>query len=789
MRNPHRWRWMGLRGRFVVFVVTGVGGVSMALALFGYLVGSRNLLATRKAEISALARLHAVEMGRRLALVEGPARHLAATLEEIDWPRPDKLVTLLKTHVAKSPRLYGMALAFAPYAYKKGVRRYAPYVFRSPKGLKAVRVDGPAYDYPHQDWYLLPVLLKRPLWGEPFFDYGGGEAVMTTFSVPVIRGGRVLAVTTADVSLKKLGQQVRRLAVGKTGYAFLMTRLGVFLAAPKGTWVMRQSIFSLAEARRRPDLRKLGRRMIRRQSGVERIRDWYHDRAAWLAYATVPGAGWIFGVVMPEAEVLVPVRALARRQFLLALAGVITMVIIVWLLVVGLTRPIRRLTAGARRMASGDLSVRVGDIRPGDEIGELAGAFNVMGNQLTENLERIKKETAARQAVESEIRIARQIQESLLPRTFPPFPLRTEFNLFGHNLAAREVAGDFYDYFFVDDDHLVLVIADVSGKGVAAAMFMAVTRTLFRNICVSAGDPAVALGQANRVLCQDNEASMFVTVFLAYYQVSTGLLTYGNAGHNEVIMLRADGGVDCFGVLGDVPLGIIEDRRFKSTTTRLGPGDTLIFYTDGITEALSPDGEFFGEERLVDLARSLRRESVNVCCRRIIDAAMDFQQGDHFDDITMMVLRREDGVGAERPDESTDRIAVEAALDDLPKLTEFVAQKAEAAGFESRQALKIQLAVEEIFTNIMHYAYPDGRGQVALSCGQTADGDLTIEIVDQGAPFNPLEAEEPDVTAGLDERPVGGLGIFLTRKLVDKMEYRRQGDKNVLRLIISKGVP
>ncbi len=645
MTRAERRHLLGLRGRFALFVVAGVAGVSLAMAALGYYVGRRHLMAARQQQLSALARSQALELARRLGRVAGPARDLAVTLERIDFPSPEVLIGLLKHTLSQNRRIYGMAVAFAPRAFRPDLKRFAPYVYRSPRGLKVVRLDTPAYDYPHQDWYLIPMLLRRPVWGEPYYDEGGGGVVMSTYSAPVIKGGRVVAVVTADVSLADLDREVRSLKVGRTGYGFVLTRWGTFLAAPRKQWVLRESIFSLAERLNLPGLRRLGRRMLRGGGGVVPIRDWLTGRESWLAFAPVREGGWTFGLVLTQREVLAPIRRLARRQILLAISSLLVLVVVVWVLVVGLTRPLQRLTASARAMAEGDLSVRVSGVRPGDEVGDLAEAFNTMGGRLTEYLARIKEEIAARQAVESEIKIARQIQESLLPRTFPPFPHRPEFSLFGHNLAAKEVAGDFYDFFFVDDDRLVLVIADVSGKGVPAALFMAVTRTLFRDVCVTEADPAAALGQVNRVLCQDNEANMFVTVFLAYYQVSTGRIVYANGGHNEVILVGPEGEARAFGQRGDVALGVLDEYTFTSRTAGVEPGETLVFYTDGVTEAPSPDGEMFGETRLMELISNLRSEPVDVICRRIMDQVSDFQQGAQFDDITMMALRRSPEAG------------------------------------------------------------------------------------------------------------------------------------------------
>jgi sigma-B regulation protein RsbU (phosphoserine phosphatase) len=772
-----RRRLMGLRGRFALWMVGGVAAVSALLAGLTYFQSSRQLIDARRAQLLALARSQATELSRRLGAVSAVARNLAVGLELRPLTDEAQVSRLLRAYVRRNPRVFGMTVAFAPYAFKPGVLRFAPYVHRTPSGLRQVSIAGPEYNYLVQNWYLIPSLLRRPVWTEPYYDEGGGKVIMTTFSAPVIRGGRVRAVVTVDVNLNDLDRQVRALEVGRTGYGFVVTRWGTFLAAPKKRWLIRESIFSLAERLHRPGLRALGQRMIRGQGGVVPVTDWLTGRPAWLAYAPVKGGGWTFGVILTRNEMLAPVRKLARRQLFWAGISLLVLAGVVWFLVVGLTRPLQRLTASAKAMSGGDLSARVAGVRPGDEVGDLAQAFNAMGGRLTEYLERIKVETAARQALASEIKIARQIQESLLPRTFPPFPERTEFSLCGHNLAAREVGGDFYDFFFTDDDRLVLIMADVSGKGIPAALFMAVTRTLFRDICTALDDPARALAKANDVLCQDNEACMFVTAFVAYYLIESGRLVYANAGHDDAVLLRAGGGIELFGRMGDVPLGVTDDYGFRSGEVDLGPGDTVVFFTDGVTEAPSPDGDQFGQQRLLDYLNQWRGEGADRICHRVIEAARNFQPGEIFDDITVMVLRREDSAPAGR------RLTVAAELDRLPEIIDFVSRLGGEAGLEPKQILELELAVEEAVTNVIKYAYPLGGGRVTVSGLEVEPDALSVEIMDQGPPFNPLEVAAPDLTAGLEERPVGGLGLTLLRRLMDEVRYRREANQNVLTLI------
>lgn len=390
-----RPRRLKLRARFVIFVLSGVALVATAMAMISHQEASQALLQASQDHLLSLARSQAAELGRRMALVASTPKNLADTLETLGLPAEQTVSDLLAEHVSSNPRIFGMALALPPYSLSPSRRYYAPYVYHAPKGLKATNLDSPAYDYPTHDWYLIPVLTGRAVWSEPYYDEGGGGVLMTTYSAPMVKKGKVLGVVTADVELSDLGREVRSLNVGYGGYAFVLTQQGTFLTSPNKSWVMRQSIFSLAEQYHRPNLRRLGQRMVRGASGVIRIDGLHGDKPIWIAYAPVRGVGWSFGVVAQEDEVLAPVLALTRHQIYFAFGGLLIMAVVVLLMVVGLTKPVKLLTSGARRLASGDLEAQVEGVRPGDEVGELAESFNNMATDLlahVKQLQRKKKE-------------------------------------------------------------------------------------------------------------------------------------------------------------------------------------------------------------------------------------------------------------------------------------------------------------------------------------------------------------------------------------------------------------
>jgi len=246
----------------------------------------------------------------------------------------------------------------------------------------------------------------------------------------------------------------------------------------------------------------------------------------------------------------------------------------------------------------------------------------------------------AKEKVENELNIAAQIQKSVLPSSFPAYPDRKEFELYAFMQPARYIGGDFYDFFFIDGNTLALVMADVSDKGVPAALFMMVSRTLINSLAVDYKSPSVVLEKANNVMCQNNDSGMFVTVFLAFYDVASGRLTATNAGHSASIIIDPDGASREWATTHGAALGFMEDLPYKEETMDLEVGQTLFLYTDGVTEAMSPDKELFGQDKLRDLLKRKHDFKLDRLCSDIEISLSEFQEGQQFDDITMLALKR-----------------------------------------------------------------------------------------------------------------------------------------------------
>ena len=329
------------------------------------------------------------------------------------------------------------------------------------------------------------------------------------------------------------------------------------------------------------------------------------------------------------------------RWRLILLMGILLIVIaLVVILVTSLMmRPLKFLHSGVKQVAKGNLTYQQ-EIISNDEIGDLSRAFNKMVSDLGKHVEQLKQTTAAKEKMESELKIAHNIQMSIIPNTFPAFSERTEFDLYAKLITAKAVGGDLYDFFFIDGRRLCFVVGDVSGKGVSAALFMAVTRTLLRSKAIEGISAASLITEVNNCLCLENEACMFCTLFLAIMDIKTGVCEFTNAGHNRPYLVLERDRIEPLAKVHGAPLGVMDNKTYHSDTITLKKGEAIVIYTDGVTEAQTVTHEMFEEDRLEAVVRDNMTVSPQVLTDKIVGAVKDFEgEADQADDITVLVLR------------------------------------------------------------------------------------------------------------------------------------------------------
>ena len=520
-------------------------------------------------------------------------------------PALPELQKRIRDLLQTNPEIFGSTVAYEPYAYSKKSLYFAPYICRGKDGdFVPSFLGNNEYQYFFLDWYQIPKELGKPLWSEPYFDEGAGNIIMSTYSIPFYsnkRGKQIFTgVVTADISLEWLMEMIKKISSRQSSYAFLISSHGVFVSHPNKDYIMRESIFSIAEANNDPALREIGRNMIHGGKGFVILKDYFVGQKAWMYYAPLPSLGWSIGVVFPEDKLFASIGKLGAIILAIGAAGFLALLIVIIAISGTITRPLRVLAGKAGEIARGNLEVDIPTSKSHDEVAALSNSFQNMKVALKEYIGNLAETTAAKERIESELKIAHTIQMSFLPKRFPPFPEKEELEIFAVLEPAKEVGGDLYDFFLIDEEHVFFSIGDVSGKGVPAALFMAVTKTLMKGIASQTVFPSITLSNVNQELCKDNDSSMFVTVFCGILNLKTGELLFANAGHNLPVLIFANGEISWLSSPPGLLLGIMEEAQFETSRIIMTPGDTLFLYTDGVTEAMNPRQELFSDQTLIE---------------------------------------------------------------------------------------------------------------------------------------------------------------------------------------------
>ncbi|MDR2108287.1 MAG: SpoIIE family protein phosphatase [Coriobacteriales bacterium] len=711
-----------------------------------------------------------------------------------------------------------------------------------------------------RDWYL-EALEKDGLYISDTYRDAFARGLNITMSMPVKDAqGNSVAVVAADINISDLDQIVSETTAGSRGYAVLLNSSDI-ISAPD---LNEDNQYDL-EAFLGDEAQSIIAQMQTDPNAVAQTHVATRDEDLFAVWAPVTSSGWELVILVPRTEITAPSAQLhaqitamtddaatsTRSQILWANA---LLIIIAALLVLfatliaryvsrRITWPIRKLSKDVEAVASGELDYHA-DINTGDEIEELSHSFEDMTRRLKDYIAELNRTTAEKQRISTELNVAADIQASMLPNIFPPFPEKDEFAIFASMDAAREIGGDFYDFFFVEENRFVVVMADVSGKGVPAALFMVVAKTLIKSNAQLGLRPSEVFHIVNNLLTEGNDTNMFVTAFMAYLNLDDGSFTYVNAGHTPTLRSSAGGEFVALPTDPGFVLGAIRDFEFLEQQGTLAPGDVLFLYTDGVTEATSPDLQMFSEARLLEVLnanRDRRMPELLGSVKRGIDV---FAAGsEQADDITMLAFKLQklaastgdapvasdsgtathtgdaaaagdsdaaastgDAVAAGDGDAAASvreesaagntrallhNLAVSASVEKLPEVLEFTSAGLAEQGFMPDQIKRVNIAAEEIFVNIAKYAYPDtASGTVRLQMRrEPATNALLLSFTDSGAPFNPLERPAPDITLDAEHRAIGGLGIHMALNLVDSLDYQYRDGQNVLTARIVPQVP
>jgi sigma-B regulation protein RsbU (phosphoserine phosphatase) len=628
-----------LTTRLIVWTLVAVFAVYAATVFVSNALGRRAAIAAAEREAASETESAASRVDDVLHSIEERTLALGEALVVLA-PSDEDASRLLRRFIEGNGDVHGGAIAWNP---DRPAGRRALYYHRGTDDSGPLELEDLAsesYRYWERGWWTAAVASRAPLWTEPYRDTGGGDVWMVTFAVPFGAAGQALiGVATADVRLRRLDSLVSEIELGGRGFGILLSRSGHVIAASDPDRVRPGSrVLAPSSPERRARLDPIVGRMLAGEQGFQRVE--VQGEPFWLTFRPLTRAGWSLATLYPEDEMLSGVARLRVVQGLLGLLGLGLLGLVVVLLSRRLTRPIAGLAASAATIARGELDAPLPPVESRDEVGALAAAFQRMRVSLKEQIRNLEETTAARERLLGELRVARRIQADMLPPPSAGGP-GEGYELGATLVPARAVGGDLYDH-FRDGSRVFFLAGDVSGKGIAAALFMARAKSVFEAMASREPDPGALLDRVNRSLCRDNEAGMFVTAVAGVLDLGSGELAFALAGHEPPVLVpAATSAPAALPAEGGRVLGLIEDSDFPVNRRRLGSGDAVVLYTDGVSEAQDAAGGFFGVERIVATAAVLRRAPAAELTAGLLAAVRAFAgEAPQSDDITILTLRR-----------------------------------------------------------------------------------------------------------------------------------------------------
>lgn len=470
-----------------------------------------------------------------------------------------------------------------------------------------------------------------------------------------------------------------------------------------------------------------------------------------LVMYSVTEGYYIIGVIPMTEVVFDRNMSLYTTVFIMIMVFAVLFLLIYFLVKKLVVENIQKINSSLEEITGGNLNVSV-DVRTNKEFVSLSDDIN----STVKTLKGYIKEAAAR--IDKELEFARTIQLSTLPTIFPPYPNRTDFDIFATMDTAKEVGGDFYDFYLLDENRLAFLIADVSGKGISAAMFMMKAKTLIKSYADNESDVSLILTKANRDLCENNEAEMFVTCWMGILDFRTNIVTFANAGHNPPLVKHKGGQYEFFKSKPGFVLAGMEGIKYRIGELLLLPGDEIFLYTDGVTEATNSNNELYGDERLRECLNKSSFSNAEAICRAVKENVDVFVgEAPQFDDMTMLSLRLS----------SKDSITLNPKEENMEELLAFVEEKLTEKNVPLKTITRMCIAIDEIYSNIRFYS---GATKATIEC-LVSNNVVCLNFLDDGRPYNPLETKDPDITLSAEERELGGLGIFMVKKTMDSVVY------------------
>jgi sigma-B regulation protein RsbU (phosphoserine phosphatase) len=722
--------------------------------------------------LAALASATANAVAARTGGVEMTARIVAAAIgRRLD--KPEFIEDLLAETVVAHPDIGGVAAAFEPDVVAQERSLYAPFYIQQSNA--AVRRDLAADpgSYRQATWYRHGSACEHGCWGEVFQSQSRNQ-ILINYGVPVRDSAkRMVGVVNVDVQQRWLQSVVDGARPSSASTSFLLSETGQVLADAKPERIG-TSIFDLTRDSGVAELDAIARRMLAGESGAAEYFSPTLGIPVRTFFTPIRGSRWSLAIVVPYSTYVRDSQRLFFNAVAIGSAGLVALGLFVWLAVRRLLAPLAQLAVNADHIARGELDFRLDPPRRADEVGRLTQSFVRMRDELKQHIADLTEATAARERLQRELEIAQHIQESMLPKNHYVGAGAYPFELNALLRPARVVGGDLYSYVVRGDGRLCFLIGDVSDKGIPAALFMARTITSANSRATAIEQPEQLLHQLNADLCAGNDDCMFVTLLCGVLDLASGRLMLASAGHDAPIRV-GEGGAVRIEVETGGPLGLDPDMVFPRAQAQLAPGETVVLYTDGVTEALDPDGTLYGETRLFGALAHCDRQPAGAIAAVVADVAKFTRDAAQADDLTLLVLRWQ-GAPAQAhclTHEIGAQLAqVEVALN---RVEEWLAGHT----IDAELRADVRVALEELLVNAVEYGFPQGVEGSRLRTTLTLDaGTLHVAFTDNGIAHDPFARRPPHLGVGNDDRETGGFGVFLVTHLASDYHYRREADRN-----------
>ena len=647
-------RFNSFTGRLTRAVVFTVLVTMTIISVLVFLVAASGMLVFSKAHYSDILEKARGNLALTMSKVEISTDNI---IDELCWhlATPELVLSTMEYELKANRHIHGCGLGFVPDYYPEEGRWFEPYAFNEGDKITMKVIGSEDHDYFDDEWYTKGLASPEGAWSTPYLDEEGGGTVLCTFSRPVVMepDKEIAGVFGADLSLEGISSLIVESLLKENEespflqtasddpelliYGFIIGPKGDYIVHPDRARILKTNFYDYATGKDAARYRKLGDAMTAGETGEQSV--WIDGIRSDVYFAPLLHSGWSMGIVVPVKRLLLPGILYGTMIIVLILLGVLLVFFTCHRSIKKASTPLIKLAESAQEIATGRFDTQLPTIKSKDEIRLLRDSFDHMQTSLARYVEELKVTTAQNASIESELGVARNIQMSMLPFTWPPFPDRDDLDIFGSVAPARAVGGDLFD-FRIRDEKLYFCIGDVSGKGIPAALVMTVISSMFRTLSASEDSPLRIMTAINSSISTRNENMMFVTLFVGALDLSTGVLQYTNAGHNAPFVITG-GEARMMSVDANIPVGVLEDWSYTLQETTLSPGEILFLYTDGLTEATRSDGELFGEERVLE---ELSSHGEDISAERVVadmTAAVNrfIGKAEQSDDLTMLVLK------------------------------------------------------------------------------------------------------------------------------------------------------